>query len=163
MNKTHPYSIGVLALFILLCLFVEVVGGWFTQVGVNTWYPTLLKPSWTPPTWVFGPIWTTLYLLMAISVWLIWNREQLSGYHFQPYFLFFSQLALNLAWSCLFFYLKSPGWALVDILLLEIVLSWTMGSFWQISRLAASLLAPYWLWTAYAASINAGIWWLNHS
>lgn len=161
MEKTHPYSLGVLALFILLCLFVEVIGGWFTQHSVNTWYPDLIKPSWTPPGWIFGPVWTALYLLMAISVWLIWNREQLSGYHFQPYALFFLQLALNLAWSWIFFYLKSPLLALINIILLIGVLAYTIYTFWKISRLAASLLIPYWLWIVFAATINAGIWWLN--
>lgn len=161
MEKTHPYSLGVLALFILLCLFVEVAGGWFTQYSLNTWYPDLIKPSWTPPGWIFGPIWTILYLLMAISVWLIWNREQLSGYHVQPYALFVLQLALNLAWSWLFFYLKNPFLALINMILLISVLGYTIYVFWQISRLAASLLIPYWLWLVFALTLNAGIWWLN--
>lgn len=161
MGKTHPYSLGVLALLILLCLFVEVAGGWFTQSHVNTWYPTLIKPSWTPPAWIFGPVWTILYLLMAISMWLIWNREQLSGYHFQPYLLFAVQLGLNLAWSFFFFYLKNPFFGLINIALLIVALSATIYSFWKISRLAAFLLMPYWIWLVYAASINAAIWWLN--
>jgi len=161
MGKTHPYALGVLAFLILLCLFVEVVGGWFTQSNVSTWYPALIKPSWTPPAWVFGPVWTILYLLMAVSMWLIWNREQLSGYHFLPYVLFAIQLGLNLAWSWSFFYMKNPFFGMINITLLIIALSTTIYSFWKISRLAAILLMPYWVWIMFAASLNAAIWWLN--
>lgn len=153
-------SILVLMLFIAICLGVSAVGAWATAGSVATWYPTLHKPSWNPPAWVFGPVWTALYLTMAVAAWLVWRR---AGWRGAPgaLGLFAVQLGLNLAWSPLFFGLRSPGAALLDIWALWLAIAATLVAFFRIERIAAALLVPYWLWVSFATALNAAIWTLN--
>ena len=141
-------------------------GGWRRwgrrdRRSVTTWYPTLKKPSFTPPSWVFGPVWTTLYLLMGVSLYLIRTRGTAAGAPGVAGKLFMLQLLLNALWSFIFFGLRSPGWALVEIVGLWAALMLTIRAVARVSRPAAVLLVPYLLWTSFALVLNAAIWRLN--
>lgn len=146
--------------FILLCLIVEVIGSLSTKEIVSTWYPTLIKPSWTPPNWVFGPVWFCLYMMIAVSGWLIYRAEY-SHKRFVALMLYGGQLALNFIWSFLFFSLRSPTLGLIDIVWLCLLIILTIIKAWPVNSLASLLLIPYLVWVIYATSLNAGIWLLN--
>jgi uncharacterized protein YbjT (DUF2867 family)/tryptophan-rich sensory protein len=153
-------QVAWLLVLIAICLAAAGVGGALTSISVASWYPTLEKPSWTPPGWLFGPVWTVLYLLMACSAWLVWrrcgwNRSRTSlG-------LFGLQLALNVAWSAIFFGMRSPGFALLELLALWLAIAATTVSFWGKSTAAALLLTPYIAWTSFAGLLNLAIWRMN--
>lgn len=149
-----------LVVFILLCLIVQIVGSFWTKETVSTWYPTLVKPSWTPPDWIFGPVWSALYLMIAIAGWLIYRAEY-SHKRTVALMLFGGQLALNFIWSFLFFSLRSPALGLIDIIFLWLFITLTIIKAWPVRRLASFLLIPYFVWVTYATSLNAGIWLLN--
>ncbi len=151
---------GVLLALVALCFGVAAAGAWATSSSVASWYPTLRKPSWNPPAWVFGPVWTALYLGMAIAAWLVWRRVGWRGAG-GAWALFAVQLALNAAWSPLFFGLRSPGAALIDIAALWIAAGATVLAFFRISPVSGAILVPYWLWVSFAAILNAAIWRLN--
>ncbi len=140
----------------LLLTFAVAAIGAFTLPGA--WYAALRKPWFTPPPWLFGPVWTLLYALMAVAAWRIYERERRWS---APLRLWLLQLALNALWSPLFFGLHRPGWALLDIGLLGLALSATVLRFWRRDRISGALLLPYLAWTGYAALLNAGLWWLN--
>lgn len=146
---------------VLLPLLVGGLGSLATMGGVRTWYPTLARPSFAPPDWVFGPVWTALYLMMGVSSWLVWRAGADRPEVRSALALYLIQLGLNLAWSWLFFGLHRPGLALVEIVLLLAAILWTMLRFAPISTVAAGLLAPYAAWVLFAAVLNAGFWWLN--
>lgn len=148
-----------LALCIGLCVAVGALGGWVTATSVTTWYPGLNKPSFTPPDWVFGPVWTALYVLMGIAAWrVVWAG---SGLVRQALALFALQLAINLLWSVVFFGLQKIGAAVAVILLLEAAIVATIVAFRRIDGPAAALLLPYALWVAFATVLNIAIWRLN--
>jgi tryptophan-rich sensory protein len=126
-------SIGMLALFIAICFAVSGAGAIVTGGSVNEWYPALAKPSWNPPSWVFGPVWTLLYLMMAFSAWLVWRKRGFKGGG-RALGIFAFQLLLNAAWSPLFFGLRNPLAGLVDIIPLWAAIMATIVSFWKISR-----------------------------
>ena len=149
-------SILMLSLFIAVCFAVAGAGAVVTSSSVTNWYPALRKPSWNPPAWVFGPVWTVLYLMMAIAAWLVWRR---SG--FGALGIFALQLALNAAWSPLFFGLRNPLAGFLDIVLLGAAIPVTMVFFWRISPTAGALLVPYWLWVCFATALNLMIWRMN--
>ena len=153
-------DLAVLAGFVLLCFAVAGTGGLATASGVDTWYPTLVKPAFNPPDWIFGPVWTVLYLMMAIAAWRVWRRPP-SEQRSVALAVFGLQLALNLAWSVLFFGLQSPGAALVEIVLLLGAIAGTTYLFWRQERLAGLLFVPYLLWVAFATLLNVSIWLLN--
>jgi len=146
--------------FVAACLAVSAVGGAITATSVGTWYPTLAKPAFTPPDWLFPPVWTTLFVLMGIAAWRVWRR---AGWNpARPALgVFAVQLALNLGWSFLFFGLQWVGAALVEIVLLLAAIVWTGARFTRIDRPAALLLVPYALWVAFAAVLTAAIWLAN--
>jgi len=148
----------VLAGFILVCLVTGGLGGWVTAQSVTDWYPTLVKPSWNPPNWIFGPVWTALYLMMAVAAWLVWRSD---GNIRGAMILFFSQLALNFAWSFLFFGARSPWLGLMDIAMLWLALIITVIAFFQKSAAAGLLMLPYLAWVSFAAILNLAIWRLN--
>ena len=158
MTKRREYAVAVLV--VAICLAIGGLGGALTAGSVGTWYPTLVKPAWNPPNAVFGPVWTTLYVMMAIAYWLVWRTRDHRQIR-RATSLFGLQLILNLAWSALFFGLQRPDLALADILLLLAAVAMTASEFRRHSRFAALLLAPYILWVAYATSLNAAIVWLN--
>lgn len=145
-----------LILSLLVCLGGGTLSGAFVKVG--TWYDTLEKPAWTPPAWVFGPVWTFLYILMGISLWLVWIKKPKDK---TPYILFFTQLFFNFIWTSLFFGLESPLLALIDLGLILGFLIATIFSFWKVSRFAGGLLIPYLLWGLYAFALNVQIVWLS--
>jgi translocator protein len=148
----------VLAGFIILCLGVGVVSGVMTAGAMVDWYPTLNKPFFNPPSWVFAPAWTILYIMMAVAAWRVW----LAGPSSKPALnLFFIQLVLNFLWSVFFFGLHSPALALIDISAMWIMIALTMRAFFKIARPAGWLLVPYLAWVSFAAVLNASIWWLN--
>ncbi|MCS7338173.1 MAG: tryptophan-rich sensory protein [Verrucomicrobiae bacterium] len=149
-----------LILFIGTCLGVGATGGAVTATSVETWYPQLRKPSWTPPNWVFGPVWTTLYILMGTAAWLVWRKRKTERVS-KPLIAFAVQLLLNLLWSVLFFGLRSPGAAFVGVLLLFTVLAATLAMFWRVNKLSGALLFPYLTWVSFAAVLNGALWWMN--
>jgi tryptophan-rich sensory protein len=149
-----------LALWIAACLGAGAVGGAFTAPAIPTWYAGLIKPTFTPPDAVFGPVWTTLYLMMAVAAWLVWRRGGWAGARL-PLGLFIAQLAANAGWSVLFFGLKLPGVAFLEILLLWALILATALRFSCWSRAASLLLAPYLGWVGYAGMLNYLLWRLN--
>lgn len=152
----------VLLAFVIICFAAAGLGSLATasQVAPGGWYDTLDKPFFTPPSWLFGPVWSALYLAMAVSGWLVWRERGSAGAR-TALALFFAQLALNSLWSIVFFGLESPSLGLVEILILWAVIFLTIRAFRQISRPAATLLIPYLAWVTFATFLNAGIWWLN--
>lgn len=146
-----------LAGFVALTLCVGALGGFATAQSVAEWYPTLVKPSWTPPPWLFAPVWTTLYIMMAVAAWLVWLKGNARG----ALALFAGQLLLNLAWSFLFFGARSPGLGLIDIVLLWLMIAATIFAFSLKSRAAALLLVPYLAWVSFATALNLSVWMLN--
>jgi uncharacterized protein YbjT (DUF2867 family)/tryptophan-rich sensory protein len=153
-------QLAMLLFFLVICFGTAAVGAALTAVPVRDWYQTLRKPTWTPPDWVFGPVWTMLYLMMALAAWLVWRRTGWSTGR-NALGLFAVQLALNAVWSPLFFSLHSPGIAFVDIILLWAAIAATLWSFGRESALAASLLVPYLMWVSYATALNCAIWRMN--
>jgi tryptophan-rich sensory protein len=148
-------------LCIALPLIVGIVGSFFTAGSIPGWYAGLNKPAINPPAWVFGPVWTVLYILMGISLYLVLRDGTERTPVRQGVILFTVQLALNLLWSIVFFYGQAVAAALVVLLLLIVLIAATAISFRRISVPAAWLLAPYLAWCCFAAVLNAQIWLLN--
>ncbi len=146
--------------FLLLCFAVAGIGGAVTASSVNGWYQTLNKPSFNPPDWIFGPVWTTLFVLMALAAALVWRRGRMPG-RGAALGWFLAQLALNLAWSCLFFGLQAIGGAFVCLILLWAAIAGTLAGFHRIDRWAGLLLVPYLAWVSFAGLLNFVIWRLN--
>jgi tryptophan-rich sensory protein len=149
-----------LVVFVALCLLVSGIGGAITATSVGTWYQALQKPPFNPPDWIFAPVWTTLYVLMAIAGWRVWRHER-SELGRQALMVFAVQLGLNLAWSFLFFGLQRIGLALVEVIILLVAIIANTILFWRIDRLAGALFVPYVLWVAYATLLNTSLWLLN--
>lgn len=143
-----------------LCALAAALGNAVTMPEIDGWYAELTRPSWAPPNYVFGPVWSLLYLSMAVAAWLVWRKAGLQRAVI-PLGLFLLQLAANVAWSFLFFGLHSPAAAFVEILLLWVLIAATMFAFWTRSRLAGALLAPYLAWVSFAACLNFAFWELN--
>ena len=150
----------VLIVFFFITLGTGSVAAYLTDRGVRQWYPQLRKPPGTLPPSVFGPVWTTLYVLMGISAWLIWREYGWSGGR-SALVLFSGQLALNVAWSGVFFSARLPGVAFAEIVILWLAILFNIVVFYWLLPLAAWLLVPYFLWVTYAVYLNFGIWRLN--
>jgi tryptophan-rich sensory protein len=150
----------VLAGLIALCLAVGALGALATAQSVGTWYQTLAKPSFNPPDRVFGPVWTALYILMAVAAWLAWRS---AGWRAaRPALMLFAlQLALNLGWSLLFFGARWIGGALVEVVLLWFAIAATIAAFRRHSQWAGILMMPYIAWVTFATALNFAIWRLN--
>jgi tryptophan-rich sensory protein len=129
-------------------------------VSTDGWYATLIKPSWNPPSWIFGPVWSLLYLMMAVAAWLVW-REGGWKLQRQALGLFLVQWLLNALWTPLFFGLHQPGLAFAEIVALWLLLVITVALFWRVRKLAGALLVPYLIWVTIAAVLNFTIWRLN--
>ena len=151
---------ATLVLCVGSCFAAAAVGAMFTNPNVPGWYANLAKPSWTPPGWVFGPVWSLLYLLMGISAWQVWRKTGFRAAA-MPLGWFGVQLVLNAAWSGLFFGLRSPGAALIEIVLLWGAILATTIAFWRRSALAGWLMLPYLAWVSFAVALNLAIWNLN--
>jgi len=158
-NKRRKYAHLIAALSI--CQIAGIIGSLFTTPAIPTWYQTLQKPSIAPPNWIFGPVWTTLYLLMGISLYLI-SKTGLGSTNTRKSLVTFSiQLVLNVLWSYLFFGLRSPMLGLVEIIAMWVAILTTMVFFSKVSRAAALLLVPYLLWVSFASYLNYLIMMLN--
>lgn len=145
---------------LLICYAVAGLGGWWTAGAVSSWYPSLAKPPLNPPNWVFGPVWSLLYTMMAVAAWLVWKRTGFAAGKV-PLGLFAVQLGLNLVWSGLFFAMHSPALGAIDILVMWLTILATILAFRKVSKPAAVLMIPYLLWVSFATYLNLGIWWLN--
>ena len=150
-----------LIISIFICEATGIISALFANTSMNPWFSTLNKPSWNPPAFLFAPVWTTLYLLMGISLWLIWKSAVPAQQKNKAIILFSLQLFLNFWWSIIFFRFHSPALALVEIIVLLILILLTIISFSKLSKPAAWLLIPYIAWVAFATILNYSIWDLN--
>jgi len=150
-----------LAISILICQGAGFIGSLFTRPSIPTWYATLEKPSFTPPNWVFAPVWITLFALMGISLFIIWRRGLAEKKTRKALGIFGVQLTFNILWPALFFGLKSPLAGLIDIVVLWVLIVLTFFYFFKISKTAGALLLPYLLWVSFAVALNVSIWRLN--
>lgn len=139
-----------------------IVGSIFTISAIPNWYSTLTKPALNPPSWVFGPVWATLYALMGIAAFLVWKKGWGRSDVRKALYVFCLQLVLNTLWSIVFFGLQSPAWAFVNITAMWFAIIWTMILFYRISKPAMWLLVPYILWVSFALYLNCSIWILNY-
>ncbi len=145
---------------VILCQIAGFLGSLFTTPAIPTWYKTLNKPFFTPPNWIFSPVWICLFIVMAISLFFVWRRSDHP--QFKPALIFFLvQLILNVLWSIVFFGLRSPFLGLVDIVLLWIAILLTILNFSEVSKFAGVLLIPYLLWVGFASLLNFSLWILN--
>jgi benzodiazapine receptor len=149
------------AIFVLGCQLAGAVGAATTETGGSTWYAALAKPSFQPPGWVFGPVWITLYTLMGIAAWRVWERREQSPAARRALGLFLGQLVLNAVWTPVFFGAHKLGLALAILLALAGTVALTIHAFRRVDRVAAWMLAPYLLWVLFASVLNAAIVWLN--
>lgn len=149
-------DIVVLLGFVALCEAAGILGAAFTSDAIPAWYAFLYKPAFSPPNWLFGPVWTLLYLMMGAAGWLVWRRAGVGALR-----AFWAQLALNAAWTPLFFGLRSPLAGLVCIACMWLAIAWAIAGFWRVSRPAALLLLPYLAWVSFASALNYAIWVLN--
>ena len=157
-------NLSALIILILLPIFGGSLVGFITSRDVSSWYPTLQKPAWNPPNWIFGPVWTILYGLMGWASYLIWRKREEQPKQVRSALIWYGlQLGLNFLWSVIFFGFRRPDLALLEIVLLWGAILVTIVKFARIDRLAASLMIPYHLWVTFATALNATIWWLNRS
>ncbi len=136
------------------------IGSAATFTSVTTWYRTLHKPAWNPPDWLFGPVWTLLYVFMAVAAWRVWRHSEARAAR-RTLILFGVQLALNTIWSVLFFGLRRPDLAFVEVIVFWAVLVALLVRFWHADRIATALWAPYVAWVSFASVLNGTVWWLN--
>ena len=149
-------------IFVATCLGVGFIAGMATQTGVKTWFPTLVKPVFNPPSWLFGPVWTLLYVMMGIAFGLVWSSDFKDKKALKTAMIVFGiQLVLNALWSILFFGLQNPLLAMIEILLLWLFIFETIKLFKPINAIASLLLYPYLAWVSFATILNCSIWWLN--
>lgn len=156
-EKHQPRAwLGLIA-WMALVFSASLTGAFVSTQG---WYEELHKPSWNPPNWIFGPVWTALYIMMAVAAWRVWR---LGGWPRQrgPLTLFMIQWALNALWTPLFFGLHLLGWAFVEILILWLFIMLSIRAFWRVDRIAGALLIPYVAWVSFAAYLNFTLWRLN--
>ncbi|WP_025742352.1 TspO/MBR family protein [Aquimarina pacifica] len=154
-------KISRIVISVILCVFIGFLSSIATQSSITTWYPTLVKPSFTPPNWIFGPVWGVLYVLMGVAAGIVWSKGLYHKWVKTALYHFGFQLLLNAAWSILFFGLQNPFVALIDIIALFVLLLFTIKWFTVVNSTAAYLLIPYIIWVAFATALNFGIWQLN--
>lgn len=149
---------------IIISIFIAqsagIIGSIFTAASVKTWYLAIDKPAWNPPSWVFGPVWVTLYLLMGVAAFFIWEQRDLPLAK-SALWLYGIQLVLNAFWSILFFGLKNPGLAFAEIVILLVFILATTVLFWRIKPWVGALMIPYIAWVSFATYLNYTIWQLN--
>ncbi|MEM7361132.1 MAG: TspO/MBR family protein [Pseudomonadota bacterium] len=151
-------GVGLVA-WLLVSFAVSAIGA-IASIQAKTFYGQLTQPGWAPPDWLFGPVWSALYIMMAIAAWLVWREGGVRA-NSKAFTLFFMQLALNALWSWLFFAWHLGGAAFVNILLLWALIALNIASFWRINKVAGALLVPYLLWVSFAAVLNYTVWQLN--
>lgn len=147
---------------VVTCLAIGYFSGMVTKSSIETWYPTLIKPSFNPPNWVFAPVWSMLYVMMGVAAGLVWDRIEAEKEVVKKALVFFAiQLVLNALWSYLFFGLHNPMLAGLEIIVLWLMIFETYIQFAKINKIAGYLLLPYLAWVSFAAVLNGTIWWLN--
>lgn len=157
MNKITKILIVVVS-----CLAIGYFSGIVTRSAILDWYPTLIKPSFNPPNWIFAPVWSMLYIMMGVAAGLVWNRIDYDKETVKKALVFFAvQLGLNALWSYLFFGLHNPMLAGLEIIVLWLMIYETHIQFAKINKIAGYLFLPYLAWVSFAAVLNASIWWLN--
>ena len=156
LNSVIKLVISILASFV-----AGGIGSFFTFKAIPTWYTGLKKPPYTPPNWVFGPVWTTLYILMGISIFLVWQNGLAINGALLAFTLFWIQLTLNALWSIVFFGMKSKGGGVITIIVLWLLIWATMITSFRVSGWAGALLIPYIVWVSIASYLNIGVWLLN--
>jgi translocator protein len=144
--------------WIVICLIISGLSGWVTQANIQSWYIHLQKPSFNPPNWLFGPVWTVLYIMIGISGGILWGERKKNSPAFYCYLL---QLILNFAWSFIFFGAHLIGWALADIVAIMLTTTVTVILSFKRTKIAAYLLTPYLAWIIFALTLNAALWHLN--
>jgi len=149
-----------LVISILICQLAGFLGSLVTTPAIQTWYETLKKPFFTPPNWIFSPVWISLFILMGISLFMVWRKQDHPLLKTTLIF-FLIQLILNILWSVAFFGLRSPLLGLVDIILLWVAILWTIQHCLRVSRMAGLLLLPYLIWVSFAVALNFSLWLLN--
>lgn len=159
-DTSSSRQIIALIIFLALCAAVAGIGSVATSSAMDGWYESLEQPSWNPADWLFGPVWTALYIIIALSAWIVWRKRGWEGAKL-PLIVWGVQLGLNLLWTLLFFGMESPLAGLIEIVFLWLAIAATIAVFWPISRLAALMLVPYLLWVTYAGALNYSIWSLN--
>jgi translocator protein len=151
-----------IVLVVMTCLVIGYLSGMQTSENITTWYPTLKKPVFNPPNWVFAPVWTTLYIMMGVAGGMVWNKLESDNETVKKAFKFFIlQLGLNALWSYIFFSLHNPFLALIEIVLLLLMIFETYTLFKKIDKTAGILFIPYLVWVSFATILNASIWMLN--
>jgi len=156
-------SVIKLIVSILVSFAAGGIGSLFTFKAIPTWYAGLKKPPYTPPNWLFGPVWTILYILMGISVFFVWQKGFANNDILLAFILFWVQLAINAIWSIIFFGMKSKGGGVITIIVLWLLIWATMVTSFRVSEWAGALLIPYIVWVSIASYLNIGIWMLNKS
>jgi len=158
-SLTKQKQIAGLVSWLLICFTASAIGA-VASMQARSFYALLIQPSWSPPAWLFGPVWTTLYTLMAISAWLVWRD---GGFRSRKlaFSLFLLQLVFNALWSWVFFAWQLGAAALLNVIILWLLIAATLVSFWRVNPLAGSLLIPYLLWVGFAAVLNYSLWQLN--
>ena len=166
MTDTPPYPIASsvrqvagLSIALALCFGTAFLGA-MASIKAPTFYAQLARPDWAPPAWLFGPVWTTLFIMMAIASWLVWRRGGLAAQR-TPLVLFLAQLVFNALWSWLFFAWQLGGLALGDIIVMWLLIAACIVTFWRTSTLAGALLVPYIAWVSFAGFLNFTLWQLN--
>ncbi len=154
---------SVIKLFssVLICLGAGFIGSFFTTPQIAGWYQTLNKPTWNPPSWLFGPVWTTLFILMGIALYLVWQKAGHSKSARRATIFFLVHLLFNIFWSVLFFGLNNPFYAFLEIIVLWLMILTLIIWFFKLDKKAGSLLIPYLLWVSFASFLNYTIWQLN--
>jgi len=158
-KRSNGHLILGLIAWLLLVFAISAIGA-FASISASDFYQEITRPSWAPPGWLFGPVWSTLYAMMGVSAWLVWRDRGFSGAS-DALVVFFSQLAINALWSWLFFVWRLGGIAFAEILLLWLLIATTIFLFWRINKIAAALLIPYLAWVSFAAALNFSVWQLN--
>ena len=147
---------------VVTCLVIGYFSGMVTRSSVTTWFPTLIKPSFNPPSWVFAPVWSILFVMMGVAAGLVWDRIEAEREAVKKALIFFAiQLGLNALWSYLFFGLRNPMLAGLEIIVLWLMIFETYIQFVKINKIAGYLLLPYLAWVSFAYVLNGSIWWLN--
>ena len=146
-----------LAICLVLPQLAGAIGSAFTMSSITEWYVSLEKPFFTPPNWLFGPMWVTLYLLMGISIYLVWQKVGKT----KDFWLFWVHLFFNFIWTPVFFGLRNPGLGLINIIIIWLFIILLIFRFWKIRKVSSYLLIPYLLWVSIAAALNFSIWYLN--
>jgi tryptophan-rich sensory protein len=160
-DRSTIQSYPKLAAAILVCIIVGSSGSLVTMTGPGSWYESLQKPFFTPPGWVFAPVWITLFILMGIALYLVWESGTEHRAVRAALGLFGVQFALNVTWSFLFFGLRSPLLGLIDIVILWVMIVATIAAFYRVRTTAAYLLIPYIAWVSLATALNGAIYFMN--